>query len=101
MPAEPGAELAARRIEVERHGPGRLLVTISRRQSRAFSVSLAEAELLAGLLRQRLAEQPTGEAALPDLPSNQPGKPLCPICRKAAESALPPPGISPGEEASR
>ena len=66
MPDEPapGAEPEAQRIKVECHGPGRLLITLSRRQSRAFSVSLAEAELLAGLLRQRLGEQPTGSARL-------------------------------------
>jgi hypothetical protein len=53
----------APRVRVEAHGPDRVLVLITRRQSRAFALSHAEAAWLAGALARYLATLPEAEAA--------------------------------------
>jgi hypothetical protein len=52
-----------RRVRIEPHGPGRVLVLITRTQQRVFALSHAEAAWLAGDLARYLAELPGPDAA--------------------------------------
>lgn len=54
----------APRVRVEPHGPGRVLVLITRRDQRAFALSHAEAAWLAGALTRYLAGLPEAEARI-------------------------------------
>jgi hypothetical protein len=54
---------AVPRVRVEPHGPGRLLVLVTRTQQRAFQLSHAEAAWLSGELARYLAGLPGEDAA--------------------------------------
>lgn len=51
------------RVRIEPHGPGRVLVVITRTQQRAFQLSHAEAAWLAGELARYLGALPEAERA--------------------------------------
>ena len=57
---------APARVRIEPHGPGRVLVLITRRQARAFALSFTEAAWLAAELGRYLAEhQAEAEGEVP------------------------------------